>query len=152
MAANTSPIAILQPVNSSDGQITSTAVLAPTLTAAFNDFTGVSASLVFTAHATEGGRIGAIRMLPKGTNVATLVRFFLNNGGAVGTASNNQFLGEMGLPATTASAVAPLPAIEIPMGGNMRGLNLAPGHRIYAQIATAVAGGWVAMAVDGGRF
>lgn len=148
MAANINPIAILQPVNASDGNT----ALAPTLTAANNDYTGVSAQVVFTAHATEGGRLGAIRLVPKGTNVATLVRIFLNNGGAIGTATNNQFLFEMALPASTASATAAQNIIEVPMGGNMRGINLQPGFRVTAQLATAVATGWVAQAIDGGRF
>lgn len=152
MAANTSPIAILQPVNSSDGTSTSTSVLGPTLTAAFNDFTGVSAVVAFTANATEGGRIGALRLKPKGTNVATVLRIFINNGGAIGTAGNNQFYDEVGLPATTASATAPLVTLEFPLGGNLRGLNLAPGFRVTVQLATAVAGGWQVVPVDGGRF
>jgi len=152
MAANKLPIAVARPINSSDGSVSSTAVFGPTLTVAQNDFTGVNSQIVFTADSTEGGRLGAIRFKALGTNVVTVARIFVNNGGAITTAANNQFYDEISLPATTASSTTSTPVIELSMGGNMRGINLAKGFRITVQIATSVAAGWRAIPIDGGSF
>jgi hypothetical protein len=118
------------------------------VTAAANDYTGISAnnSLVFTADATNGGYIQRLRFKAGGTNVATVARIYINNGSTPGTAANNEFYGEISLPATTASAVAATVEIDYPMG-----FAINPGFRIYFGLATAVAAGWICTPV-GGRY
>lgn len=137
MAANTSPIFSISG-NVSWG--------AATLTTATGDYDGTGANnkLVFTADATNGSFLQRIRLKPIGTNIASVVRFYINNGSTNGTASNNTFYGEVSLPATTASNTAALIEIDYPFN-----FVLPAGYKIYAGVATTVAAGWVATAVGG---
>jgi hypothetical protein len=143
MAANTQPIFTARgDVSTNNGTTMSQPV-----TAAANDFTGAGANnvLVHTA-GPQGSYVGVIRCKAAGTNVASLVRFFLNNGSANTTAANNSFIGELALPITTASATAVtgpeidyiLPRVALP-----------PGFRIYAGLATAVSAGWIFTPIAG---
>lgn len=118
------------------------------ITAAANDYTGISAnySLIWTADASNGGYLKFIRAKSGGTNVASVARFFLNNGSTPGTAANNMFMGELGLPATTAIATAPTADLEFPVYHWFEA-----GFRIYVGLATAVAAGWV-FSPWGGKF
>lgn len=150
MPANQSPIYTKQPVNSADGTSTSTSVMAPTLTLAANDYTGISANnvRVFTADAANGSRCPAIGFKSLGTNVQTVARVYINNGGVNTTAANNTFIGEFQLPATTISATVASPdlayALPVP--------NLAPGFRVFVGLSTAVAAGWDAFPIEAGRY
>ena len=110
------------------------------LTAANTNKDGTSGTIaaVFTADATEGGRIEKIIARPLGANVATVLRVFLNNGGGTGTAANNALIAEMTLPATTLSEVAAQPAYELPLN-----LALPPGYVVFCTIGTAVAAGYM---------
>ena len=105
MAANTSPIYSLAPI-----------VAWGTLTTAntAKDGTGTVVT-VFTADATEGGRIEKIKIRAAGTNVATVLRVFLNNGSTNATAANNTLYTESTIAATTLSEVAALADTEISM-------------------------------------
>jgi hypothetical protein len=116
------------------------------ITAAANDFTGAGAnnSLIFTADATNGSYVERIRLKAGGTNVASVMRFFINNGSANTTATNNTFHGEISLPATTAIATAATVEIDYPLG-----FALPAGFRLYMGLGTAVAAGWVATVVGG---
>jgi hypothetical protein len=121
--------------------------MAGAITLAANDFTGAGANnvLVFTADATNGSFIQRLRLKAIGTNVASVMRVFINNGAANTTASNNSFIGEISLPATTTSAVAPVtPDFDYPLN-----MVLPAGFRIYVGLATAVAAGWVVTPVAG---
>lgn len=131
MTANTNPIFSRTP----DVQWA-----APPLSAANASKDGTSGTIaaVFTADATEGGRIEKIIARPLGANVATVLRVFLNNGGGTGTAANNALIGEMTLPATTLSEVAAQPAYELPLN-----LALPPGYVVFCTIGTAVAAGYM---------
>lgn len=93
MSQNTNPIFVGTPNCSWSGQVTTanTAV----------DGTGTVAT-IWTAGA-NGGFLRAIRCKAGGTNVASVARFFLNNGGTNATAANNVLIGELALPATTGS-------------------------------------------------
>lgn len=121
------------------------------ITLAANDYTGINANyqLVHTS-AADGSLIEGIKFTPAGTNVVTVARIFLNNGSTPATASNNTFLGEQTLQATTASAVAALtsPEYYFPRGA----IRLPAGFRIYVGLATAVAGGWVPSIIGGGQY
>lgn len=143
MAVNVQPIFARRGVQGVNGGTTMQAAI----TAAANDFTGAGANnvLIFTAGA-DGSIIRAIRLHPIGTNVASLMRFFVNNGSTNGTASNNAFIGEVSLPATTASSTAALTIVEVPFLDN---LALQPSFRLYMGLATAVAAGWIAHVLAG---
>lgn len=142
---NTQPIWIAKGDVTTDG----TTGMNQGITAAAADYTGIGANnaLCFTAGA-DGARLERIKFTAKGTNVATVVRIFLNNGSTNATATNNTFLGEITLPATTISAVAALISPEwVPPGGVA--LAMPGGFKIYLGLGTAVAAGWVATPVAG---
>ena len=118
------------------------------ITLAAADYTGAGAnnSLVFTASA-DGARVERLKFTPIGTNVQTVARIFINNGSANSTATNNTFIGEITLPATTASAVASLVSPEFVMPAGALALN--GGFKIYVGLGTAVAAGWVVTPIAG---
>ena len=138
MAAN------FNPIFSKVGDIQWSTTSLATVSAA--DYTGVGAhyQLCFTADATNGGFVRGIRMKALGTNVAAVVRIFINNGSTNGTATNNFFFAEFSLPATTASTTASTVDIEIPIN-----LPLPAGYKIYAGLGATVAAGWVAGGIGG---
>lgn len=136
------------PIYSKEGELANngTTGMNQLVTAAASDYTGIDAdtSLIFTADATNGSFVQRIRLKAGGTNVATVARIYLNNGSAPTTATNNQFYGEISLPATTAIATAATVEIDYPMN-----FAIPAGWRIYMGLATAVAAGWVATVVAG---
>jgi hypothetical protein len=107
------------------------------------DGTGTVAT-VFTADATNGGFVQKISARPLGTNIATVLRVFVNNGSANTTASNNALIAEMTLPATTLSEVAALPDYVLPLN-----FALPAGYKINCTIGTAVAAGYMVSAFGG---
>lgn len=109
------------------------------------DGTGTVAT-AFTADASNGGYISKLVARSLGTNVATVLRVFINNGAVNTTAANNTLLTEMTLPATTLSETAALPSYELPLN-----LALPPGYRINCTIGTAVAAGY-GLTVVGGKY
>lgn len=98
---------------------------------------------VFTAGA-NGSRLDTIKCRSLGTNVATVIRVFLNNGLTNATAANNTLYMETTLPATTLSQVAALADIEIVMD-----LVLPAGYVVNITIGTTVAAGYQVAAVGG---
>lgn len=146
MAANSDPIYSRIGNVSSDGTGTSSSAMAPTLTTATGDYTGISANhkLVFTADATNGGFIQRIRFKAIGTNTASVARIYINNGATAGTATNNSFVGEMSLPGTTGINTAATTDVDYPMN-----FAIDPGFRIYVGLGTTVAAGWVPVAIAG---
>lgn len=136
MAANTAPIYVRTP------QI-GMGVITAANTAM--DGTGTVVT-VFTADATEGSFVERLRIRALGTNVASVLRVFLNNGGANSSAANNALIDEVPLPATSASNTTAQPAIEL-------GLNMAlpAGWTIMVTLGTAVAAGYEITAL-GGRY
>src|SRR5689334_3494733 len=96
MAAGTSPIFVATPRSAG----VTTGVNANT---AF-DGTG-TVTTVFTAGA-NGSKIEDVFLDHLGTNIATVVRFFVNNGSTNTTASNNWLVHEETMAANTASQVA----------------------------------------------
>lgn len=132
---NTAPLYLKTPRLSVTGT-----TMGPTVSLAANDFDGTSANnaLVFTADATNGSFLQRLRLKAVGTNVATVLRIFINNGSANTTASNNDFFEEVALPVTTASATSSTaPPIDV-----FFNIALPPGFRLYAGLGTAVASGW----------
>ena len=106
------------------------------------DGTG-TVDFIFTAGA-DGAFVQKLKIRPRGTNVATVMRVFLNNGGANTTATNNILYDEVGLPATTNTEVAAIVGNELPMN-----IALPAGWRIFVTLGTAVAGGYAVSAVGG---
>ena len=138
MAANTSPIYSLL------GDIQwGTTTVATANTA--KDGTGTVLT-VFTADATNGGRVEKITFRAAGTNVATVARVFINNGATNGTAANNILYAEITLPITAVSEVAALTNQSIDLG-----FALPPGYKINVTVGTTVAAGYY-VSVIGGKY
>lgn len=107
------------------------------------DGTG-TVTTVFTADATNGSYLQKIVVRPRGSNVASVLRLFLNNGGVNTTAANNVLVAELSLPATTNSEVAALSGNELPLN-----IPVPPGYEVLATLGTAVAGGYAVTAIGG---
>ena len=99
---------------------------------------------VFTADATNGSYLQKLVLRPRGSNVASVMRVFINNGSSNATAANNALIAEMSLSATTNSETAAL-------AGNELALNIPvpPGYRVMVTLGTAVAGGYAITAMGG---
>lgn len=111
---------------------------------ATQDLTSGTIYSIFTADATNGGFLTKIRFRPKGTNVVTVARIWINNGGANTVAANNACWDEVTLPATTGSAVTELAVTERALG-----FALPPGYRIYVTLGTTVAAGFHCSVIGG---
>ena len=141
MPANTNPIF------SAKGAIHwNPAILTAANTA--KDGTGTVAT-VFTGNATGNNAGNFVQRLvarPLGTNVATVLRVFVNNGSTNTTALNNSLIAELTLPATTLSEVAAQPDYVLPLN-----FAVPAGYKINCTIGTAVAAGY-ALTVIGGEY
>lgn len=100
------------------------------------DLTAGTNYLVFTAGA-DGSVVDKVIVRPLGTNVATVMRFWLNNASTTGTAANNSLIHEVTMPATTVSEVAAQPLTEC-----LAGLHIDPNHKLYVTVGTGVAAGF----------
>lgn len=134
MAANTQPIYPLTPKMGKSGTI-NTANTA-------KDGTGL-VNTAFTAGA-EGSRIDRIVVRALGTNVATVIRFFINDG--LGTqAVNNTLVFEATIAATTGSEAAALADNDITISRGAEMMvpipYLPPNQKINVTIGTTVAAG-----------
>lgn len=138
MAANTAPIFPRTP------QVEwAQPVLAANTTV---DLTSGTSYLVATADATEGSRIDFLRIMPLGTNVATVLRVWVNNGLTTATAANNSLIDNITLPATTVSQTAALTRQQVDLD-----ISLQAGHRLYVTLGTAIAAG-VHVTAFGGKY
>lgn len=105
---------------------------------------------VFTADATNGGRVERVRFRAIGTNVATVARVFINNGSTNATAANNVLLTEITLPATVLSETSSLDNQEIPnLTDALFPLVLPPGYKLNVTLGTTVAAGYMVAAIGG---
>lgn len=139
MAANTIPI------YSKAGSIGYSTLIQTANTA--KDGTG-TVNLIFTAGA-DGGRVERVRARAVGTNVATVLRIFINNGSDPTSAANNVLYAEKTIAATTLSESAELALNELPTTTDPTAfpLVLPPGYRLYCTIGTTVAAGLRVMAI-----
>jgi len=108
-----------------------------------HDGTG-TVSTVFTA-GTNGSVVDKIAVTSLGTNVATVLRFFINNGSDNTVAANNSLVFEKTIDATTLSEVAELTTYDLLTD---KGSNQFPpipflpaGYKINCTIGTTVAEG-----------
>ncbi len=104
-----------------------------------------SLSLVFTAPA-SGSFVRKLIARHLGTNVATVLRVFRNNGSSEAVAANNALVAEKTIAANTISQVAESIGYEVTLN-----LPLATTERLYCTIGTAVAAG-IMVSVDAGDF
>lgn len=136
MATNISPIWTGTPVSPFGAVVTAANTAA--------DGTG-TVTTIFTADATNGGYVGMIKLKPLGTNVASVARFFLNDGSG-SLADDSVLIGELTLPATTVSQTAALIELGYPV---MQAIQA--GYKINMTLGTAVAAGWIA-SVEAGSY
>jgi hypothetical protein len=145
MSQNTNPIFPLIPTNS---WVSGTAATAGTAGLTANTTTDLTAGTIYgpikTAGAVEGSRLDFIKVRSLGTNVATVIRIWINNGSVTTTAANNALYLERTLSATTVSQTAEQPDIILPLN-----ISLAAGYRVYATFGTAVAAGFHLTAIGG---
>lgn len=118
---------------------------------------GTALALAFTAGA-NGARVDTVKFqytatngsTATGTSAASVLRLWINNGAANTTATNNQLLAEMPMPAQAVAALATgaLPSYTLTLG-----ISLPPGYRIYVG-STVAAGGVLAFqtAIQGGDY
>jgi hypothetical protein len=139
MPANTNPIF------SAKGAIQwNPAILTAANTA--KDGTGTVAT-IFTGNAVGNNAGNFIQKLiarALGTNVATVLRVFINNGSLNTTAANNSLIAEFTLPATTLSEIAAQPDVVLPLN-----FAIPAGYKLNATLGTAVAAGYALTAVGG---
>lgn len=95
---------------------------------------------------TNGSLINKIEVRAMGTNVATVMRFFVNNGSTNATATNNSLVYESTIALTTLSEVAALAdnVIDVTRGTTTEPAVpfLPAGYKINVTIGTAVAAGF----------
>ena len=101
---------------------------------------------VFTADATNGGYVHKLVARAAGTNIATVLRVFINNGSTNDTPANNILLAELTLSATTLSEVASLAPYEIPLN-----FALPAVYKLNCTVGTTVAAGYY-ISVIGGKY
>jgi len=133
MAANTQAIYPLTPILSWG-----------TITTANNVYDGTGTVVTLLTAGVNGAKVDNIKARALGTNVATVVRFFINNGLTNATPANNSLFMEKTLAATTASATAETADISIPFD-----VALPAGYKIIAVLGTTVASGWQFTAKSG---
>lgn len=133
MPANTTPIFPVTPV-------VSWGTVATANTAKGGTGTVVT---VYTAGA-NGGRVDYLKVRALGTNVATVLRVFVNNGSDPTTAANNSLFIDWTIAATTSSETAQLLDNLIPLD-----LPLPAGYKLNVTIGTTVAAGLQVTAVGG---
>lgn len=154
MPVTSTPIFVQTPNVGANNAIVNTAM---TNTTAFDgtQATGTAMALVFTAGA-NGARIDQITCrfastngaTASGTSNATVVRFWINNGSANTTASNNIFLGEVAMPATAVTALGNSALTANFLVLPVNGLNLPASYRIYGGLTVAAGGTNIAIAMS----
>jgi hypothetical protein len=125
MAANTIPIFPLTPKIGYGSATLQTANTA-------KDGTG-TVTTIMTAGA-NGSRVDYVRVRATGTNTATVLRVFINNGSDTTVAANNVLFTEATIAATTLSEVAALAETTIQLD-----LPLPAGYKLTCAIGTTVA-------------
>lgn len=137
MSANTSPIYTLTPHvgwSTSDGDGGTNGPV-KTGNAALDGTAGTTT--VFTAGA-NGSYVQRVVAHPVGTNVATVLRVYINNGSSPSSSVNNVLFNELSIPASTASANSALQSSELPVN-----FALPAGYKLLISLGTTIAAGLV---------
>ncbi len=128
MAANISPIFPLTPK----------VWISALITAANTNKDGTGTVVQISSPAGPNGAfVESVEALPIGTNNASVLRVFLNNGSSTSSAANNILWEEVSLPATLLTEVAAQAKVVIPLNRA-----IPAGYTLYATMGTAVAAGW----------
>ena len=151
MAANTAPIFPLTPNTGLMNVLLTTAL---TNTKAFDgtDTAGTALAQCYEA-GVNGSRIDSFTVqfvstngaTASGTTAATLVRFWINNGTANTTATNNQLLAEMAISAATITALATAPNTVYTIPINKA---IPAGYKIFAGLTAAIGGTACALSIS----
>ena len=75
---------------------------------------GANVFTVFQASA-SGSYVDKISIISSGTNIQSVIRFFINNGSAIATPGNNILIGEMTLASVTGRESGSMPTWEFPV-------------------------------------
>lgn len=117
-----------------------------TISAANTAKDGTGTVVTIATGGSNGTRLDMIKVRALGTNVATVMRFFINNGQANSGPTNNSLVHEITLAATTLNEAAALADTEVTIS---RGTEvfcaipyLPPGHKLNVVLGTAVAAGY----------
>lgn len=136
MPANTQPIFLLTPKNA----------WATTGTSANTAFDGTGTVTTILTAGANGSRVTRVRLWHLGTNIATVVRLFLNNGSANSTPANNSLIQEVTMAANTASQTAASVPVDLALD-----IPMAAGYKINCTIGTAIASG-IMVSIDYGDY
>ena len=116
MAQNTNPIFPLTPVNSwVSGAAATSGTPGLTANTTKDLSSGTIYGPIFTGKAVDGSRLDFIKVRTLGTNVATVIRIWINNCYPTTTATNNALYLERTLLATSVSETAENPDIILPL-------------------------------------
>ncbi len=137
MAANTVPIFPLTP------KLSWGASMVTAVTTVDGDLSVANVATLMTA-GSNGARVDYVRARATGSNTATVLRIFVNNGLTAATAANNALFTEVTIASTTLSQVAALAETTIQLD-----LALPPGYKLLATIGTTVAASLIVSAVYG---
>lgn len=135
MAAGTAPIFPATPANwLINGVLTANTT---------KDLTSGTIYLLGTAGA-NGSYLEKLIVQPDGTNIATVLRVWINNSLTTGTAANNCYIKDATMPSTTNSEVAQIGNAEIPIN-----LAIPASYRVYLTLGTTVAAGFHVLGAAG---
>lgn len=140
MPANTAPISPIAPATSWQDSV---------LTAANTALDGTgTVGTIYTAGA-NGGRVGRVRVVHRGTNSnATVMRFFINNGATNATAGNNVLIAEETIAANTLSQTTKSVFYDVYLN-----VLLKPGYKVLYTVGTAPSSaGHAVSCVDAGDY
>lgn len=126
MPLNTSPVFV--------GTLRNSSITTGTAANTLFDGTGTVATVVTAG--TNGSKIETVNLNHIGSNVATVVRFFINNGSANSVAANNALVYEATMASNTASQTAA--SVGVQWQAN---LYLPSGYKLNVTIGTAIASG-----------
>lgn len=157
MTANVNPI---YPLTPNPGIMNALLTTAMTNTKSFDGTEAAGTAMVQSYLAgANGSRIDSITIRPtstngataSGTTTATLVRFWMNNGSVNTTATNNQLLGEIEIPAIAMVALATIKLAPYVFAVNQ---SIPAGYKIFAGTTVAVGGTNAALLVttNGGDY
>lgn len=135
MPANTAPIFPVVP---------SIQWAAAAITAANTAKDGTGAVTTIFIGAANGSRVDYLKIRPIGTNVATVMRIFINNGASNAVAANNVLFLERSINSSTLSETSELADTYVPLD-----LGLPPGYKINVTLSTAIAAGVAVSGVGG---
>lgn len=136
MSQNTAPIFTQSP-DIGIGTIATSNSLSP------YDMTSGPSSSLFIA-GPSGSYISKIRIKPSGSTIATVLRFFINNGQSTTGSANNTLYAEISLPAITLSTTLAQNDFEVPMN-----IALPGSYAIYGIAGAHSTGGFKITTIGG---